>query len=279
MISTSDTVQEFGATHSAPLLKIETEQATCLLSLYGAHVLSYQAKSREPLLWVSPHAIFDGSVPIRGGIPVCAPWFGLNQRHHGKLKHGFVRSRLWSIVQKADDSVLLEYQSTDDDLARYTRPFTAQLKVSVGEGLRLDFSILNRSHKPMPFSWALHSYHPVSELAACKVTGLDGCDYLDNTKGLSRKQQAGDVGFAGELDRVYLNVPNEQQIDHKIKVSAENAPTAIVWNPGEKLAENMADVQDAWNQYICLERGAAFDNDIKLAAGDTMSATVELGYC
>ncbi|MFT5063228.1 MAG: glucose-6-phosphate 1-epimerase, partial [Gammaproteobacteria bacterium] len=145
MISTSDTVQEFGAAHSAPLLKIETERATCLLSLCGAHVLSYQAKSREPLLWVSPHAIFDGSVPIRGGIPVCAPWFGLNQRHHGKLKHGFVRTRLWSIVQKTDDSVLLEYQSTDDDLARYTRPFTAQLKVSVGEGLRLDFSILNRS--------------------------------------------------------------------------------------------------------------------------------------
>lgn len=278
MISTSDTIIEFGADYSAPLLKIETEQATCLLSLQGAHVLSYQAKGKQPLLWVSPHAVFDGSVAIRGGIPVCAPWFGVNQRDHSKPKHGFLRNRLWTISEQSSNSVLLEYQSNDDDLELYAYPFAAQLRVTVSEKLQLDFSIRNRSDQSMPLSWALHSYHPIADLAACKVTGLAGNDYLDNTVGLKRRTQTGDIRFSAEVDRVYLDVAAEQQIDQQISVSAENAPTAIVWNPGKALGESMADVKDGWNQYICLERGAAFDNELQLAAGKTISACVQLAY-
>lgn len=277
MISTSDTVKEFGATDSIPLLKIETEQASCLLSLHGAHVLSFQATGQEPLLWVSPHAVFDGSVAIRGGIPVCAPWFGVNQRDNSKPKHGFLRNRLWQIAEQTDNAVVLEYRSTEDDLALFNYPFSAQLKVTVTGQLQIDFAITNLSQQTMPLSWALHSYHPVSDLAACKVEGLDGCEYLDNTKGLRRHQQQGDVGFNGEVDRVYHHVPETQTIDQAIRVSAQNAPTAIVWNPGEEQGQQMADVKDGWNQYICLERGAAFDNEIQLAANGCTSAIVVLG--
>lgn len=278
MISSSDTATEFGAAQSAPLLKIETEQAVCLLSLRGAHVLSFKAHGREPLLWVSRHAVFDGSVAIRGGIPICAPWFGVNRRDHDKPKHGFLRNRLWSLVDQQAASVTLEYQSTRDDLALYAYPFTAQLKVLIGEQLVLEFSIRNRSHKAMPLSWALHSYHPVAELAACRVTGLSGCDYLDNTTALSRHRQAGDMGFSGECDRVYLDVPSVQTIDKKISILATNAPTAIVWNPGQTLGESMADVKDGWNRYVCLERGAAFDNEVMLAAHEVTVARLEIAY-
>ena len=124
---------EFGSKAKLPLLKIETPTADCLISLQGAHVLQYKAHGKQPLLWVSPFATFKPGNAIRGGIPVCAPWFGVNQRDNSKPKHGFLRNRLWSVASSSATSVVLEYASTEDDLKLFNYPFTARLEVVVGD--------------------------------------------------------------------------------------------------------------------------------------------------
>jgi glucose-6-phosphate 1-epimerase len=255
------------------------------MALQGAQVLSFKPLQQGDLLWLSPTAVLQAGQAIRGGIPVCLPWFGVNQRHPQKPKHGFARLTHWTLEHaRGDDSGatglrlgLKHYRDVPHPL--FEHPFEATLHIRFGRQLSLHLEVRNCAATPMPLSWALHSYHCIDDLEQVSITGLDNTDYLDNTRQLQRYRQQGDPVFRGEFDRVYLNVGAEQTIvSHpRIRVRAVNAPSAIVWNPGADLAAGMADLgPNLHRQFVCLERGAAFDDALVLPPRATLRASINI---
>lgn len=269
-----------------PVLTIDTPLCRAAIALQGAQLLDFVRKSdQQKLIWCSPKAIFKKGKAVRGGIPVCFPWFGAHQTDSSKPNHGFVRDHDWTLLSASNNSdgeltLSFGFNSCSETLELFPHSFEAQLDFTLGNSVDIRFSVKNTSDTEMPCSWALHSYLPVTDLAATEVVGLDGCNYLNTVGSPSHEIQSGPVTFPCEVDRVYADVGHSQTINSGsriIVVSGENCPTAIVWNPGAELASTMADLgAKASREFVCVERGAAFSNAWSIASGEQKTATASV---
>lgn len=284
-ITLTDTNEHYKSSGPAlPLLLINNQYCEAVVALQGAHLLEFTPHKGEPLLWLSPNAIFEPGQAIRGGIPICLPWFGVNQLDPEKPKHGFLRNRDWQLSRVATTdsgatqlTLSFNYEKLEPELFEF--PFSVELNITLSDSLEMSITTINTGHDSMPFSWALHSYHPVANLADVRIEGLDGARYLDNTQGLAPAIQKGAISFSGELDRAYENVGATQLIKSTpaITVTGENCDSAIVWNPGGDNAATMADVGPGnHEQFICLERGEAFGDARALDAGESRTSNVTI---
>jgi len=276
-----------------PLYIIENPLGRMVICEQGAQVLSFIPAGKKDLLWLSPLAEFKLTKPVRGGIPVCLPWFGVNQRDKQKPSHGFARNVNWQLanIEDADDPqqgactriefVLEQFQQQPHSLFPY--PFSARLTFLMSDSLSVHLQLTNTGSESLPLTWALHSYHPVASITSTRVTGLDNCEYLDNTCGLARKQQSGDVVFNGELDRAYINAGNKQSIisaspdNTSIAIEASGCSSAVVWNPGLEKAAAMQDMgAENYQKFVCVERGNVFDNEVMLLPNKTHLASLHI---
>lgn len=276
-----------------PLYIIENPLGRMVICEQGAQVLSFIPAGKKDLLWLSPLAEFKLTKPVRGGIPVCLPWFGVNQRDKQKPSHGFARNVNWQLanIEDADDPqqgactriefVLEQFQQQPHSLFPY--PFSARLTFLMSNSLSVHLQLTNTGSESLPLTWALHSYHPVASITSTRVIGLDNCEYLDNTCGLARKQQSGDVVFNGELDRAYINAGNKQSIisaspdNTSIAIEASGCSSAVVWNPGLEKAAAMQDMgAENYQKFVCVERGNVFDNEVMLLPNKTHLASLHI---
>lgn len=273
---------EFPGSHGTglPIIRLSTPACTALIAIQGAHLLSFRAQDGAPLLWVSPNCNFTPGVALRGGVPVCLPWFGPNIDPK-KPKHGFARNSDWqlneaTLLANGDAELIFTFASSANELFNFD--FSAQLVMTLGAGIKLEIRVKNTDNKPFDCSWVLHSYHPVSSLADVRVKGLAEKTYLDNLEKHSAKTQHGDVSFPAEVDRVFPGVENELEIAGAphIFIRHHNCPSVVVWNPGANAA-NIADIGAGNEQeYICVERGAVLAEKWNLLADETKSAWVEI---
>lgn len=284
-LSLSDSHTLFASNDVLPILVIDTPLCRATIAMQGAQLLNFERKTDAlPLVWCSPKAVYKKGKAVRGGIPVCFPWFGAHPSDSNKPNHGFVRDHDWQLekaVERDDGELLLSFKfnSSAQSLTLFPHEFEATLEFSLGQNIDIHFKVDNLSHAAMPISWALHSYLPVNDISSVSVDGLDQCKYLDTVGNLSNKTQAGPVYFDGEVDRVYAQVPKIQTIKSvpPISITADNCPTAIVWNPGCELASNMGDLgAEASTTFICVERGAAFSDAWIIKAGTSQSASVKI---
>lgn len=276
-----------------PLYVIENPLGRMVICEQGAQVLSFTPAGKKDLLWFSPLTEFCLGKPVRGGIPVCLPWFGIDQRNNKNPKHGFARNVNWQLANIADaddiqqgactriEFVLDRFQQQPHPLFSY--PFNAKLIFLMGDSLSIHLQLSNTGSQAMPLTWALHSYHPVTDLTSARISGLDGCEYLDNACGLKRCIQEGDVSFNGEVDRVYINAGDTQNItsntadNASITINAMGCASAIVWNPGLEKSAMLKDLGlDNFKQFVCLERGNVFDNEVLLAPNETHQASLQI---
>lgn len=284
-IALTDTAALFGADHCLPCLLITAPSFRAVVALQGAQVLSYQPAGEPDWLWLSPLARFAPGEAIRGGIPVCAPWFGVNRRRPSLPKHGFLRNRPWQWVgvdEGPGDAVQLrlECHSLPTDLAEFEWPFDAELALHFSDHIVMTLRITNRGETPMPLSFAFHSYFRTADLTRVAVAELADKRYLDNTAGLSERVQQGPLHFAGEVDRVYPGVASGLSLGFDgsgLYVDGQGCDTAILWNPGAQLASSMADVGEHYQDYVCLERGMAFDDEVVLSPGTAHRAVMTIG--
>ncbi|UZE97396.1 D-hexose-6-phosphate mutarotase [Alkalimarinus alittae] len=281
-VSMSDSRALYGSTESLALLNIESPMCNAVIAVQGAQLLEFAPKDATPWLWLSPKAVFQEGHPVRGGIPVCAPWFGVNHQDATKPKHGFVRTQDWQLINITESpsgvmKLVFQFLSAKEDFSLFPHKFSLELTLLLSDHIDISFSVKNSSPIEMPFSWALHSYFCVDDLNRVRVTGLENNTYLDATNALTPITQSGAVCFKTEVDRVYESVDTEQVIkgSPSLSIKGTNCPTAIVWNPGSELAEKMADITvNHYDEYICVERGAAFGNTWRVPPGQ--SATAEL---
>lgn len=264
-----------------PLLVVETPLCSAVIALQGAHLLEFKTTDGDPLLWLSPNADFTPGVALRGGVPLCLPWFGVNQADPTKPKHGFARNNFWELGEArelGDGAVALEFLFVSEANELFPFDFSAELRMILGNTAKLELTINNTDTNNFDCSWAMHNYHRVSSLADVRVLGLAERKYLDNFEGHAEKHQSGDVSFQEPVDRVYPAIDNSVSIlgSPSIEITHSNCPSVVVWNPGHEAAAKIADIGAGQEQfYICVERGSVLGESWHLTAGASRSAWME----
>ncbi len=262
-----------------PFIRIENQAARAKICLLGATVLDYQPLGAEPVLWTSPNSRFEVGTPIRGGIPVCWPWFGQSATP-GLPAHGFVRTLLWEVSRVEEGSaertlVELACHESAETLKLWPHEFTLKLRVLVGKELQLELETINRGAQEFGFSAALHTYFAISDIENIQIDGLENTPFLSKVHNFKQFVQAGPIRIDQQVDRVYLDTVaactiHDSGSKRHILIEKEGSRTTVVWNPWAKLAAEMADLgPEAYRKYVCVETVVGPQEDMKLAAGGT----------
>jgi glucose-6-phosphate 1-epimerase len=253
--------------------------ATARITYHGAHVVSWvDARGRERL-YLSSRAQYGPGKAIRGGIPVIFPQFGT-----GPLpKHGFLRTRRWSLVANLGSSA--RFRITDDDSTRALWPFSfvADLSVELGDMLTVSLTITNSGGSPFSFTAALHNYFAVTDVKLAAVQGLSGLVYVDKTAAGARcVEEAGELRLHGETDRIYVGGPRRVAISSAVGpsstvIGADGFGDWVVWNPWREMAKSLADMDpEDYLEMLCVE-AARISDPVVLAPGSTWSGTEVIG--
>jgi glucose-6-phosphate 1-epimerase len=265
--------------HGFTYIEINNARAHATISTYSAQVLSYRPKNqKEDLLFVSDKAFYEDGKAIKGGIPVCWPWFGPDPDGMGRPAHGFVRNRQWEVTASeslTDGSTKVVMSLTDSDETRtlWPHPFRLRIEITVSDSLRVALVACNCGDKGVTISQALHTYFHVGDISRVRVSGLDGIEYLDKADNSVRKTQSGPVIIDGEVDRIYTGVTGElviedESLGRKIHIKSEGCSTAVMWNPWIDIAASMADFDDDdYRKMICVETANAGPESIEIVAG------------
>lgn len=275
-----DTVRAEPGPGGLPQLLVHNAFARARVTLQGAQLLSFQPHGQPDWLFLSPRARFEAGQPIRGGVPVCWPWFGPDPEGLGRPAHGFARQHAWALREAAtepDGSTRLSLLLRDDEATRALWPhrFELRLDIGVGRDLRLSLHTHNTGAAPFAFSEALHSYFAVPHIDAVQVLGLEHCPFTDKVPGAPAPGAAtGEpLRFAGRVDRIYGQVPAQLQLQgaaHEggLLLRSEGSQHAVLWNPGAELAAAMADLgPDTHQRFACVETANVGERAIELAPG------------
>ena len=254
------------------------------MSLQGAHIYHWHPEhSQHPVLFCSKRAIFKDGKSIRGGIPVCWPWFGPKE---GQMQHGFARLSQWQIVEDksegSDTHLILSMQSNDETKNFFPYDFALSLEVMAGENLSLSLVTTNQSDVDMPLTQALHTYFQIGDIEDIEIKGLDLSSYLDKTDDYKIKLQEGDVVIRGETDRIYLSDNELILIDkfnnREIVIENFGATNAVIWNPWKDKVKTIYDMEEEeYRNFICIETANA-DTALTLAPGEsyTLDCTISV---
>jgi len=274
-----------------PVANINNDLGSASIALQGAHVLSFIPKGEDDLIWVSEDATFAPKKSLRGGVPVCWPWFGPHGTEKTLPAHGYARTVHWNpIASKAldDGSTYLCFELDHSDVAEnlQVHPLQVKLHITVGASLQLRLETKNLGDSAYELSEAMHTYFKVGDVRQISIAGLNGCEYVDKTDDFSRKQQQGAVSIEQETDRIYLNTSAQLRIQdaalsRSIVIDSEDSHSAIVWNPWIETAKKMGNLgENGYLNMLCVETANAADNTLSLAAGEThsMSCTYHIEH-
>jgi glucose-6-phosphate 1-epimerase len=271
-----------------PHLEIATGLATAAVYFHGAHVARWQpSHANAPVLFMSRRSALEPGRPIRGGVPICFPWFGPHPSAGGAPAHGFARTAVWTLTEAreaSDGTVSLAFSLQGDAAmsAHWPHAFAIRHRITIGSRLAMTLEVENRDIRPFRFEEALHTYFAVRDVERVSVDGLQNTDYLDKVAAFARKLQ-GDapIRFAGETDRVYLDTDAPCVIhdpgSRRIVITKSGSNTTVVWNPWVEKARAVPDLgDDEWREMVCVETANAGDAAIQLAPGATHTMTAEI---
>jgi glucose-6-phosphate 1-epimerase len=269
-------------------LVIQTAQADAEIYLHGAHVTQFQPKGQKPVLFMSAKSMFERGKPIRGGIPICFPWFGARQNGQPGSPHGFARLIEWELVtaEQANDGIVeihLRLVSSDATRALWSEEFVADYRVRIGTTLGLELQVRNTGSQPLRIEEALHTYLAVSDARQVSIQGLAGTSYF-TAVGTPRTETEGaaPIRITAETDRVYLNTQSTCVVDdpgwqRKLVVKKTGSNATVVWNPWIAKAKAMPDFgDDEWPFMLCIETCNVRENAVTIMPGQshTMGAVI-----
>ena len=251
--------------HGTPALRLTSgDGASAVVSLLGGQVLSWVPPGEKEQLFVSERAVFDGSRPIRGGVPVCFPQFaGLG----GLPKHGLVRTRPWDVSDQSQHGgcTLVSLACGDDATSRTQWPhaFRAEVTVAIeGERLDIELSVTNPGETSFAFTGALHTYLRVAEVEEISLEGLYGLDYRDALKADAVvRETAPSLHVDRDVDRVYHDCARPlllRDSERTLGINAEGFPDVVVWNPWEGCEARFPDLAPKdFRRLLCVEAAVA----------------------
>ena len=269
-----------------PRIQISNSRARGEMYLHGAQVTSWKPAGNDEVLFLSTKSRWQEGQAIRGGIPICFPWFRAKADDPKAPAHGFVRTRSWhleSIVQE-EPGVVVNMSIESDDQTRRWWPadFHLLYHVVFGSELTLELTCSNTGKADLRFEEALHTYNRVSDVANVRLQGLDAVQFLDNTDSNRAKVQQGDVTIASTTDNAFMGTHNDVDlIDPKlgryIRLKKANSGTTVVWNPWSEGGARLRDLSDGeWTQFLCVEASNILGASVSLAPGEKHKMTAVL---
>jgi glucose-6-phosphate 1-epimerase len=275
--------------NSQEYLEIDNPLGSGIIALQGAHVISWQPKFlTQPVLWLSSNARFVKGRSVRGGIPICWPWFGAHPTDSTFCMHGFARVIPWRVADvdataTGATRIILEMMDTPEAKRQLSYPYALTATITIGRRLRIELATTNKADHPFVISEAFHSYLNISDIANVKVLGMQDCIYADKMLKYERHVEHHALTFdGGEFDRVYINHSDDCAVhdtgfNRIIHVSKSGSDTTVVWNPGAEKATGMSDMgePDEWRKTVCVETTNALDNMVVINPGRTHVLSAE----
>jgi len=269
-------------------LVIKTSQADAEIYLHGAHVTRFQPRGQKPVLFMSGKSWFEPGKPIRGGVPICFPWFGAGK--DGRPAHGFARLSEWDVTgaeQTSDGAVEINFQFLFDAATHkdWDGDVEVNFRVRIGTALGMDLRVRNTSSQSMQIEEALHTYLAVSDVRQVGIAGLAGTTYSDRVGTPHTEiEGAAPIRIIAETDRIYLNTQATCIVDdpgwqRRLVVEKTGSDTTVLWNPWIAKAKAMPDFgDDEWPAMLCIETCNVREHAVTLAPGQThaMTATVRV---
>ncbi|WP_329350722.1 D-hexose-6-phosphate mutarotase [Vibrio natriegens] len=240
------------------VVRIIHNKATAGIALHGGHVVSYKPQGQEDLIWMSEKAVFDGKAALRGGIPVCWPWFG----RIAAPAHGFARTTEWELIEhrENENGVIVELALFPSEKTHQIWPhmFEARLLVEVGDELKVTLKVLNIDDEAWAFSGALHTYLNVGDVLQAQTSGM-GSEYIDSLKGNEVCQGGEVLQLTDTIDRVYTQpeaqiLVKDPVLGRTLSVENHGHNSAVLWNPWAEGAQSMGDMADnGYETMLCVE--------------------------
>ncbi|MES1983047.1 MAG: D-hexose-6-phosphate mutarotase [Pseudomonadota bacterium] len=262
------------------IVRINNAQAHATIALQGAHVMTFQPNvSEQPVLWLSPVAKPVPGKSIRGGIPVCWPWFGAHPTVSTFPAHGFARTAVWQVVATlalADGSTSITFELPQSSMPAAQWPYACRLQLVVTVGLKLTVELIteNTGNQVFEIGEALHTYFNISDVDTMRITGLEGCTYLDKVGAPEVRTQQGPIQIGSEVDRIYVNSTQDCVIDdggymRSIRIAKSGSHSTVVWNPWIEKSAKMGDFgsSQGYRGMVCVESANAAENVVRVAPG------------
>lgn len=266
--------------------EIDNPLATATISLYGGHVVAWWPKHQTtPVLWLSKLAKFATGKAIRGGVPICWPWFGAHPSDKNLPGHGYARISPWDVdsvrtLEGGATEVKLTLLESDLSSAHWSHSVRLSAIITVGSTLTIELTTTNNSAQEISLSEGLHTYFQIGEISDIRIHGLESSEYIDLVNGNERCKQTGSITFEGELGRIYVNsnsscVIDDPRLNRRIRIEKSGSLGTAVWNPWAETAAKMDDLGgNGWRDMVCVESANAMENLITVAAGASHTLSV-----
>ncbi|WP_283709718.1 D-hexose-6-phosphate mutarotase [Pseudoalteromonas prydzensis] len=264
-------------------INVASEFCSAKIFLQGAQLTEFTPIGKKPLIWVSSEEDYQEGKSVRGGIPICWPWFGVNPNPDWPI-HGVARTSLWRAdeVTEQDEQINVSLTLPMTLVDETYWPHKSKLKVEfvLTTKLEVRLTTTNLSNQTITFTQALHTYFPTPAITETQVDGLQGSQYIEFGEGPFEQNEL--VGFARETDMVYTQAANMQRIitpDGIIEVGRENSSSCVLWNPWiekSKRLSNFAD--DEYHTMLCLEAANVMDDSAVVAPGESHTLTTTIRW-
>ena len=277
-----------GDAGSGPILDIDNDGHRARISLFGGHVFDWQPAGHAPVLWVSPGTRFNRKRSIRGGTPVCWPWFAIHPTHTGWPSHGFIRTADWTLDSAEQRGSIIALRLSPPvegrDAAFFPHAMRPTLDLEIGETLTFRLTQTNTGGEPVEIGQALHTYFEIGDTSAIGITGLEATPFIDKLEvendGGQREPEGAPITVSAEIDRIYRGIAgpialHDSRLGRTIEITHDGAANAVVWNPWIEKTKRLGDMgtDDAYRTMMCIETGNVPPDALVLAPGDTHTLT------
>ncbi len=266
--------------------RVSNAHAQAAIALQGAHIMTFQPNGEQPVIWLSPAARLAQGKSIRGGVPICWPWFGAHASEPTFPGHGFARTVPWHVVASnalpdGSTSITFELPQSSIPPAQWPHACRARLVATVGKMLTVELITENTGSAAFEIGEALHTYFTISDVDNVRITGMEGCTYLDKVGAAQSRTQQGAIQIASEVDRIYLDTGADCLIEdrgfkRRIRIAKRGSRSSVVWNPWVEKSAKMGDFGSStgYRGMVCVESANAASNVVMVAPGATHSLHV-----
>ena len=271
-----------------PCINISNKYAEADICLYGAQITSYKPYRTMDILWMSPDSFFEKGKAIRGGIPICFPWFGPHKSDSSKPQHGFARLMFWDVVEVSSQPtggtiVRLQLCSSSETKTYWDFDFCAELQFVIGKKLEVSFKVTNTSSETFEYTSALHSYFNISSIEEIAIVGLKDTRYQNQLDSGDYIQKEENLEIHKPTTHHYYNTESpcviiDPYFGRRIQIEKSNSRCTTVWNPWEETCKEIVDMpDDAYQTFVCVETVNSINDEIRVAPGEAYETIAVIG--
>jgi glucose-6-phosphate 1-epimerase len=268
-------------------INVTNRFADAQICLYGAQIISYTLKNKVDILWLSPTSFFKEGKAIRGGIPVCFPWFGPHPSDQTKPQHGFGRILNWELFEtrittENETEIKLRLESSAITKSYWPFDFLAEMIFVIGKTVTATLRVTNQSDLPFDYSCALHTYLKVKQIRDSSIEGLQSINYQDDSGKLLNQQKEENLRIDQEVDRNYLYtagpyILTDPNLNRSIRIHKTGSHVTTVWNPGPDKCKALKDMpDDDYQNFVCIEAVNALNDIVSLEPGEVHETSTAL---